>query len=48
MKSMWIIDRLLSSREFKNIPPGSLYDRCVREMNRVEHNPLFLLRDNRL
>jgi hypothetical protein len=44
MKSTWIMDKLLACDEFKNVPPGSLYDRCVREMNRVGHNPLFFLR----
>jgi hypothetical protein len=43
MKSMWIMDKLLACGEFKNVPPGSLYDRCVREMNRVGHNHHFLL-----
>jgi hypothetical protein len=45
MRSTWIMDKLLACDEFKNVPPGSLCDDgCVREMNRVGHNPHSFLR----
>jgi hypothetical protein len=47
MKSTWIMDKVLACDEFKNVPPGSLYDRCVREMNRVGQPPV-LSTDNSL
>jgi hypothetical protein len=38
MKSIWIMDRIRESddwRKMQRTNPGGLYDRCVREMDRV-------------
>lgn len=38
MKSIWIMDQIRDSEDWKKIQrtsPGNLYDRCVREMDRV-------------
>jgi hypothetical protein len=41
MKSIWIMDRIRESDDWCKIQrtnPGNLYDRCVREMDRVSMN----------
>lgn len=46
MKSIWIMDRIRESDEWHKqtrANPGGLYDRCVREMDRVSTQSTFSL-----
>lgn len=46
MKSIWIMDKVRESNDWAKIQrtnPGGLYDRCVREMDRVSVGCVDLL-----